>query len=136
MELDFEKTMSLIQGLENSLDPVLHSVALLTREKEKEEAKLEEDYRLLRRLKGNLRDERGVWGERGRREHLLVPGGRVDGEGDKFGRVDGLEIVKREVEGVEGVFKVGSFFFSFYCLMRWFANVLGKNRTFRKMMKS
>jgi len=36
----------------------------------------------------------------------------VKGEGGDV-VVDGLEIVKRGLDGVDGVFKVGSFFFSF-----------------------
>ncbi|KAK4207598.1 CENP-Q, a CENPA-CAD centromere complex subunit-domain-containing protein [Rhypophila decipiens] len=72
-ELDFDRVMGAIKAVEGTLDPLSHSVALLTREKEKEEAALEADYKRLRRLKSNMRDETKKWIEHAKREHPLVP---------------------------------------------------------------
>ncbi|KAM7208501.1 CENP-Q, a CENPA-CAD centromere complex subunit domain containing protein [Naviculisporaceae sp. PSN 640] len=112
-ELDFDRIMGAITSVEATLDPLLHSVALLTREKEKEEAALEADYKQLRRLKSNMRDENRKWIEHAKREHVLVPGGKLSEAGgsgfderDLLGQVrcvtvDGIEIVKRPA-GDEG----------------------------------
>lgn len=122
VELDFDKIMGAITNVETTLDPILHSVALLTWEKEKEEAALEADYKQLRRLKANMRDENRKWIEHSKREHVLVPEGKLSERGgggfderDLLGQVrcvaiDGLEIVKRpagdESERPGGVFMV------------------------------
>ncbi|KXX79983.1 hypothetical protein MMYC01_202385 [Madurella mycetomatis] len=96
-ELDFEKTVDAIGRLERALNPLLHSVALLKAEKEREEQELEKDYKLLRRLEGNAKAERKEWRERGKRGHVLAgglgTGGAADGEGGEEER--GLEIVKK-----------------------------------------
>ncbi|GAB1312912.1 hypothetical protein MFIFM68171_03122 [Madurella fahalii] len=110
-ELDFEKTVDAIGRLERALDPLLHSVALLKGEREREERELEREYKLLKRLEGNAKAERREWRERGKRGHLLAGGvgGGVgaDGEEEKGGDERGLEFVKKgKVEGgVGGVFK-------------------------------
>lgn len=110
-ELDFDRIMGAIKNVEGTLDPLLHSVALLTREKEKEEAALEAEYKQLRRLKSNFRDENRKWIDHAKREHVLVPEGKLDGsagggfdERDLLGQVrcvaiDGLEIVKKAPPG-------------------------------------
>ncbi|KAM7206353.1 CENP-Q, a CENPA-CAD centromere complex subunit domain containing protein [Rhypophila sp. PSN 637] len=110
-ELDFDRVMGAIKAVEGTLDPLSHSVALLTREKEKEEAALEADYKKLRKLKSNMRDETKKWIEHAKREHPLVPerqnvelvGGDFD-EKDLLGQVrcvtvSGLELVKRRPAG-------------------------------------
>ncbi|KAM7216860.1 CENP-Q, a CENPA-CAD centromere complex subunit domain containing protein [Rhypophila decipiens] len=111
-ELDFDRVMGAIKAVEGTLDPLSHSVALLTREKEKEEAALEADYKRLRRLKSNMRDETKKWIEHAKRVHPLVPerqqnvelvGGDFD-EKDLLGQVrcvtiNGLELVKRRPAG-------------------------------------
>ncbi|KAJ4307209.1 tRNA(m5U54)methyltransferase [Collariella sp. IMI 366227] len=51
-EFDFERTVDAIAGMERTLDPLLHSVALLRREKEREERELKLEYEGLRRLEG------------------------------------------------------------------------------------
>ncbi|KAK3989571.1 CENP-Q, a CENPA-CAD centromere complex subunit-domain-containing protein [Cladorrhinum sp. PSN332] len=109
-QLDFEKTLDTIQALEKQLDPLLHSVALLKAEKEKEEAKLEADYKALKELEGNARAQRGGWRERMRknRKHGLVPerGDDDDEEGKDESWVRGLEVMKRDSKvGFGGVFK-------------------------------
>lgn len=80
-EFDFEKTVNAIQALERTLDPLLHSVALLKREKEKEEQELERAYRRLRTLETNARTQSRSWRERGKRDHVLAPGIRPTGPG-------------------------------------------------------
>ncbi|KAK4162188.1 CENP-Q, a CENPA-CAD centromere complex subunit-domain-containing protein [Cladorrhinum sp. PSN259] len=84
-QLDFEKTLDAIQALEKQLDPLLHSVALLKVEKEKEESKLEAEYKALKELEDNARAQRGGWREKlgkGRR-HQLVPLERNDDDEDE-----------------------------------------------------
>ncbi|KAK4228321.1 CENP-Q, a CENPA-CAD centromere complex subunit-domain-containing protein [Podospora fimiseda] len=101
-QLDFEKTLDTIQALEKQLDPLLHSVALLKSEKEKEEEKLEADYKALKELEGNARAQRSGWRERmGRnRKHGLVPERDQDGDEKKeevnWLKEGGVEIMKRD----------------------------------------
>ncbi|KAL2185501.1 hypothetical protein L209DRAFT_766245 [Thermothelomyces heterothallicus CBS 203.75] len=117
VELDFEKTVDAIAGLERALDPLLHSLVLLRREKEREERALERDYEALRRLEANARAQARGWKEgRGRgREHVLV-GGLVGAEaeaeaeaGNRNGERGSLELVppsaKHGAGGAGGVFK-------------------------------
>ncbi|KAK4152770.1 hypothetical protein C8A00DRAFT_15975, partial [Chaetomidium leptoderma] len=52
-ELDLERTVDAIGGLERVLDPLVHSLVLLRGEKEREERALEREYAVLRRLEGN-----------------------------------------------------------------------------------
>ncbi|KAK4146438.1 CENP-Q, a CENPA-CAD centromere complex subunit-domain-containing protein, partial [Dichotomopilus funicola] len=101
-ELNFEKTVDAIAGLERALDPLLHSVVLLKGEKEREEKALERDYENLRRLEGNARAQARGWREgKGKgREHVLV-GGIGAGEGRDEEKGDGLNVVSRTA-GVEG----------------------------------
>ncbi|KAL2143466.1 hypothetical protein VTI28DRAFT_10453 [Corynascus sepedonium] len=121
VELDFERTVDAIAGLERALDPLLHSVALLRAEKEREERALEREYEALRRLEGNARAQARGWREgRGRgREHILMRGlllgtstGEVEGDGgERDGSRTGrsLEVVppatKRGGGGSSGIFK-------------------------------
>ncbi|KAK3321403.1 CENP-Q, a CENPA-CAD centromere complex subunit-domain-containing protein [Cercophora scortea] len=80
-ELDFERTVNATAALETALDPLLHSVALLKREKAEEEAALERDYRALRTLEANARAEARDWREGGKRDHVLASGVRgVEGD--------------------------------------------------------
>ncbi|KAK0740539.1 CENP-Q, a CENPA-CAD centromere complex subunit-domain-containing protein [Schizothecium vesticola] len=76
LELDFEKTVDAMQALEKTLDPLLHSVALLEAEREREEAALEKEYEELQALEANARAEARGWRERGKRDHVLAPGPR------------------------------------------------------------
>jgi hypothetical protein len=103
-ELDFERTVDGIARLEKALDPLLHSVVLLRREKEREERALEREYKLLRRLEANARAQIRGWKEGRGREHVLVAGVRGHEEGEAEGM--GLEIVKGVSGGEGGVFKV------------------------------
>ncbi|KAK4118735.1 hypothetical protein N657DRAFT_659473 [Parathielavia appendiculata] len=92
VELDFEKTVDAIAGLEKALDPLLHSVVLLKAEKEREERALEREYEVLRRLEENARAQVRGWREgmaRGR-EHVLLGG---IGSSHLEGRVGGGEFV-------------------------------------------
>ncbi|KAK3315369.1 CENP-Q, a CENPA-CAD centromere complex subunit-domain-containing protein [Apodospora peruviana] len=105
MELDFEQTINAIQALEGMLDPLLHSVALLTREKEREEAALERDYKALRELEGNARADARLWRERRKRDHVLAPEIRRAADEDAREYTE-LEIVKSGVGDSE---RVGAF---------------------------
>ena len=121
-ELDLDKTVEAIRAAERALDPLLHSVALLSAERAREEAALAREYRALRRLEANARAQVREWRERGRREHVLaagIAGGGGGGGGVGSGGVGvgeekppELEIVKAgEKEGVGGaVFKVRTSF--------------------------
>lgn len=81
LELDFEKTVDAMQALEKTLDPLLHSVALLEAEREREEAALEKEYEELQALETNARAEARGWRERGKRDHVLAPGPRETRDG-------------------------------------------------------
>ncbi|KAK3490590.1 CENP-Q, a CENPA-CAD centromere complex subunit-domain-containing protein [Neurospora hispaniola] len=118
-EFDFEKTVNAIQALERTLDPLLHSVALLKREKEKEEQELERAYRRLRTLETNARTQSRGWRERGKRDHVLAPGIRPTGPGAArdWEEEGEIELVKptdkdtsgsvfKEIEGDEELVKV------------------------------
>ncbi|KAI1497430.1 CENP-Q, a CENPA-CAD centromere complex subunit-domain-containing protein [Biscogniauxia marginata] len=72
-ELEFERTVSGIQALESQLDPLLHSVELLKREKARAEKELEREYRILNQLGTNARAEKREKRERLRKMHVLVP---------------------------------------------------------------
>ncbi|KAK4454935.1 CENP-Q, a CENPA-CAD centromere complex subunit-domain-containing protein [Podospora aff. communis PSN243] len=102
-ELDFERTVDAIQSLEKTLDPLLHSVALLTAEKEREEAALEREYRLLKTLETNARAEARGWRERGKRDHALAPGLRPADEAADTGE-ERLELADKKTT-TGGVFE-------------------------------
>ncbi|KAK0747478.1 CENP-Q, a CENPA-CAD centromere complex subunit-domain-containing protein [Apiosordaria backusii] len=105
-ELNFEKVIDASSHLQRQLDPLLHSVALLKAEKEKEEAMLEADYRNLRRLEENARAQARGWKERGKRDHVLAPG-RKDVTVGEYNPDEeaGLEVVKKEKQVQGSVFK-------------------------------
>ncbi|EAA34396.2 hypothetical protein GE21DRAFT_3097 [Neurospora crassa] len=107
-EFDFEKTVNAIQALERTLDPLLHSVALLKREKEKEEQELERAYRRLRTLETNARTQSRGWRERGKRDHVLAPGMRPTGPGaardwEEEGEIELVKPIEKDTSG--SVFK-------------------------------
>ncbi|KAJ4860903.1 CENP-Q, a CENPA-CAD centromere complex subunit domain-containing protein [Trichoderma breve] len=72
-ELDFESVLDAKMALERQLDPALHAVELLTREKEKLERELERDYETLRNLESSAkaqgREYRGLL----KKAHVLAP---------------------------------------------------------------
>ncbi|KAL6696019.1 CENP-Q, a CENPA-CAD centromere complex subunit domain-containing protein [Trichoderma pleuroticola] len=72
-ELDFESVLDAKMALERQLDPALHAVELLTREKEKLEKELERDYETLRNLESSAkaqgREYRGLL----KKAHVLAP---------------------------------------------------------------
>ncbi|TFA99434.1 hypothetical protein CCMA1212_008784 [Trichoderma ghanense] len=72
-ELDFESVLDAKQALERQLDPALHAVELLQREKEKLERELERDYEALRSLEASAkaqgREYRGLL----KKAHVLAP---------------------------------------------------------------
>jgi hypothetical protein len=72
-ELTFESIVDSIESLETILDPLLHSVVLLEKEKAREEASLEEAYEALRSLESNARKEAKGWRERQKKSHALAP---------------------------------------------------------------
>lgn len=73
-DFDFERVVDAKQALENSLNPLLHSVGLLEREIVKEEAALARDYDQLHTLEANAKSVVSEWREKAKREHLLAPG--------------------------------------------------------------
>lgn len=89
-EFDFERTVDTMQNLENTLNPLLHSISLLEKEIKKQEDALAKDYNSLHKLEHNARSKTREWREKAKREHALAPGVRPrDGEprrelGDKL----------------------------------------------------
>ncbi|KAL1864743.1 hypothetical protein Daus18300_007545 [Diaporthe australafricana] len=106
-EFDFERTMNAVQSLENTLNPLLHSVSLLEREIKKEEDALAKDYDSLHKLEANARSEAKGWREKAKREHVLAPGiMRKSDSGDYDGSGDRLELVAKPDEvALNGLFK-------------------------------
>lgn len=106
-ELNFEKTVNHVQTLHKQLGPLQHSVAVLQREKERQEAALEKDYEDLHVLEANARAEVRTWQQRGRRAHILAPGIRKPGEqGGSASVGGGLEIVQKDSGQIDNLFKV------------------------------
>ncbi|KAI0025921.1 CENP-Q, a CENPA-CAD centromere complex subunit-domain-containing protein [Xylariomycetidae sp. FL0641] len=80
-EVDFERTVAGVEALQAQLDPLLHGVALLRRERERAQRELERDYRRLRTLETNERAEARQKRDQARHIHVLVP--ERAGEGAK-----------------------------------------------------
>ncbi|KAK9802213.1 putative Kinetochore protein fta7 [Seiridium cardinale] len=92
-ELEFERTVDGIQTLEAQLDPLLHGVALLQKEKERAEKELEQEYKILNSISANARSE-----IRGRRDqlkkvHVLVPEQNHDEDGHDLEKSDRYQAV-------------------------------------------
>lgn len=83
-ELDFESVLDNTAALERQLDPALHAVDLLKREKERMEKELERDYDTLRNLEAGARGEGRQRRERLRKMHVLAPEKRVEKEEEEF----------------------------------------------------
>ncbi|KAI0830417.1 CENP-Q, a CENPA-CAD centromere complex subunit-domain-containing protein [Hypoxylon sp. FL0890] len=86
-EFEFERTISGIQSLESQLDPLLHSVELLRREKDRAQKELDREYKLLGRLGSNARAEARERRERVRKMHVLVPEKPAEAKVDSIGEV-------------------------------------------------
>lgn len=108
-DFDFERTVDTIQNLENTLNPLLHSVTLLEKEIKKEEGALNKEYESLHRLEANARSKAAEWRDKTRREHPLVPDVQIKAENDNKTGNDVLELVPI-IEGdvIGGVFQVGT----------------------------
>ncbi|KAJ2895538.1 Kinetochore protein fta7 [Zalerion maritima] len=73
-ELSFETTVDGVRAAQQRLTPLLHSVALLKKEKEKEEKQLRRDYENLQALERNSREQKNSWRAQLRKGgHALVP---------------------------------------------------------------
>lgn len=79
-ELNFESVLDAKQALERQLDPALHSVELLTQERDRLEAQLDDDYKMLNAMEDSLRaqarDSRSLL----KKTHPLAPEVRDGGE--------------------------------------------------------
>lgn len=105
-DFNFERTVDAKQALENTLNPLLHSVSLLEREILKEEGALARDYDLLHTLEANAKSAAQEWRDKARREHVLAPGIKKKGERQRASR-DCLELVPVVEDGTSGgLFKV------------------------------
>jgi peptidoglycan hydrolase CwlO-like protein len=106
-ELDFERIVDSIESLETMLNPLLHSVALLEKEKAKEETALEREYETLRTLESNARAEARNWRERMKKAHSLAPK-PSDTDTRKFAARDAGELVlsKQKNLPLPGLFTV------------------------------
>lgn len=72
-ELDFESVLDGRRALERQLDPALHAVELLKREKSRMERELERDYMTLRNLEAGARTQAREQREKLKRAHVLAP---------------------------------------------------------------
>ena len=93
-ELDFESVLGGSRALQRQLDPALHAVELLRKEKERMERELERDYKTLRNLEAGARGQARQQREQLKKAHVLAPEAAVARE-------------KRE-EDVEMVFDDGN----------------------------
>jgi hypothetical protein len=73
VELDFESVLDAKQALERQLDPALHAVELLNREKEKLERELEKDYEALRNLESSAKAQGREYRGMLKKAHVLAP---------------------------------------------------------------
>ncbi|KAK6200691.1 Dual specificity mitogen-activated protein kinase kinase 4 [Pestalotiopsis sp. IQ-011] len=89
-ELSYERTLDGIQSLEAQLDPLLHSVALLQKEKERAEKELDQEYKLLNTLSANARSEIRGRRDQLRKIHPLVPELKHDSEVNHARKSDGF----------------------------------------------
>lgn len=95
--------MNSVEALENTLNPLLHSVSLLEREIKKEEDALARDYDSLHKLEANARSEAKGWRDKAKREHVLASGIRRKGEGgEDDDEGDRLELVAKPEDATEG----------------------------------
>lgn len=102
-ELDFEAVAAEMEALEGRLQPLLHSIEVLSGEEKRLEKVLEKEAAELEVLARNGREERKVWREGLRRKgHPLVPD-QWDPDGD--GR-DRLALAPKEVPPSEWLFAV------------------------------
>lgn len=72
-ELDFESVLDGARALERRLDPALHAVELLRKEKEWMERELEQDYKTLRNLEAGARGQARQQREQLKKAHVLAP---------------------------------------------------------------
>lgn len=72
-ELDFESVLDGRRALERQLDPALHAVELLKKEKARVERELERDYMTLRNLEAGARTQAREQREKLKRAHVLAP---------------------------------------------------------------
>lgn len=72
-ELDFESVLDGRQGLERQLDPALHAVELLQKERDRMVQELERDYMTLRNLEAGARTQAREQREQLKRAHVLAP---------------------------------------------------------------
>ncbi|KAJ4417933.1 hypothetical protein N0V82_005890 [Gnomoniopsis sp. IMI 355080] len=100
-DFDFERVVDAMQSLENTLNPLLHSVGLLDKQISKEEDALSRDYDILHRLETNAKAEAKEWRDKTRREHVLAPGLQKNGEQEPESRRR-LELVPATEDGVSG----------------------------------
>jgi hypothetical protein len=109
-ELNFESTVDSIESMETMLDPLLHSVALLEREKVKEEAALEKEYESLRTLAANAKAEARGWRERMKKAHVLAPEPRTQDDGSAVDQAtdEGLKFAKFGNNSTNGIFHVST----------------------------
>lgn len=107
-ELNFESTVDSIESMETMLDPLLHSVTLLEKEKAKEETALEKEYEALRTLESNAKAEARGWRERMKKAHPLAPDPlkREAMSGVEGGNEEGLALSKHERVPLSGLFDV------------------------------
>lgn len=91
-----------MQNLENTLNPLLHSVSLLEKEIKKQEDALAKDYHALHKLENNARSKTKEWRETAKREHALAPGVKRRDQGLHREHGDQLELVPPVEDGLVG----------------------------------
>lgn len=111
IELDFESVLDAKQALERQLDPALHAVDLLTREKEKLEKELEQDYEALRNLESSAKAQGREYRGMLKKAHVLAPTPEVVHERWKQRAEQDISFSHSSSSVLGGLFSVSFFFF-------------------------
>ncbi|KAH8677964.1 CENP-Q, a CENPA-CAD centromere complex subunit-domain-containing protein [Xylariales sp. PMI_506] len=93
-EFEYERTVDGIQSLEAQLDPLLHGVALLKKEKAKAERELEREYKILNDLSANARSAAKGRRDQLRKVHVLVPDVQRDENSSLDRRLKNLQLAE------------------------------------------
>lgn len=105
-DFDFERTMDTKAKLENTLNPLLHSVSLLRKQLHKEEYELAGEYNHLHQLETNVKHEAKERKVKARKEHVLAPGKQRKVESNDENKVP-MELVPATEHSLSGsLFKV------------------------------
>lgn len=106
-ELNFESVIDGTQALERQLEPALHALEVLKKEKSRVETELEKDYKVLQNLEAGARQRAKEQRDRIKKAHALVPDGVALAAMRKVKQEDDVEM---KFDGKESVVPPGAIF--------------------------